>query len=368
MTNLATLTQQIQEKINRLSITEVTSYATISEEAFQNNIKNFIHEVTSGNESVFRQRLESEFFSYGPLDQLANDDNITEIIINGHNSIWFEKQGRLTKYDDTFLSPATFQLFTQKLFHECGVNPNPVEPFSKAQWCGFRVQVVVPPISSQTMIQLRKLNLKSWSLANLEEMGMMTTCQRTILTDLIEQRKNIIIIGSTGSGKTTVLNSIMKDLPSNERAIIIEDTDELRIPNLISTKLVSRPCQKNLFDEIGQMDLLKESLRLRPDRIVVGEVRGGEAKDLLMALATGHSGSLGTLHADNPNQALIRLEMLIQMGAPQWSLQAIRRLIYLSLQNIVQVRRSHDGKRVVEGIYKISSLEEFGFLVEKLDN
>ncbi|MDZ4661069.1 MAG: ATPase, T2SS/T4P/T4SS family [Pseudomonadota bacterium] len=367
MTNLSNLTLQIQEKINGLPITDVTSHINITEQGIHDSIKNFIHQLTLDKNREFRGRLESEFFSNGPLDQLITDDKITEIIIYGHSSIWFEKLGTLIKYEDTFLTPATFHLFTQKLYHECGINPSSVEPFARAQWQGFRVQIVVPPISEQTIVQLRKLNPSTWSLTDLENLEMVSSTQHVILSDLIRCRKNFIIIGATGSGKTTLLNSVMVEVPPNERVIIIEDTNELRVPNLISAKLVSRPGQKNLFDEIGQVDLVKESLRLRPDRLVVGEVRGGEAKDLLMALATGHSGSLGTLHADNPNQALIRLEMLIQMGAPQWSLQAIRRLIFLSLQNIVQVRRSLEGRRVVEGIFKISSLEDFGFLLEKID-
>ena len=367
MNNLSNLALQIQEKINGLTLTDVTSHARVKEQDFHDNIKSFIQELTGGSDDKLGPRLESEFFSNGPLDQLTLDQKITEIIINGHNSIWYEKSGRLMPSDDVFLSRATFQLFLQKLFHECGINPNSVEPFARAQWQGFRVQVVSPPVSEQTIIQLRRLNPGTWSLMDLENLEMVSSSQRAIISDLIRRRMNMVIIGSTGSGKTTLLNSVMTELPSSERVIIIEDTNELRVPNLVSAKLVSRPGQKNIFDEIGQVDLVKESLRLRPDRIVVGEVRGGEAKDLLMALATGHSGSMGTLHADNPNQALIRLEMLIQMGAPQWSLPAIRRLIFLSLQNIVQVRRSLEGKRVVEGIYKISSLEDFGFLIEQID-
>lgn len=365
MNELSRVALQVQEKINGLSLTEVTSHTTITEQHFRDNIKGFICDLAP-DKSV-QERIEREFFSNGPLDQLMRDEQITEIIVNGYNSIWYEKSGKLSKCCDSFLSPATFRLFTQKLFHESGVNPNSVDPFAKAQWQGFRLQVVTAPVSDPMIIQLRKLNVQSWRLGDLENLGMVSSPQRQIILELISSRKNLVVIGSTGAGKTTLLNSVMSEIPQNERVIIIEDTNELRVPNLVSSKLVTRPGQKHLFEEINQTDLLKESLRLRPDRLVVGEVRSGEAKDLLMALATGHSGSFGTLHADNPDQALIRLEMLIQMGAPQWSLTAIRKLIYLSLHYILQVKRIGDGKRIVEGIYKISSLEEFGFLVEKVD-
>ncbi|RYZ78974.1 MAG: CpaF family protein, partial [Proteobacteria bacterium] len=165
---------------------------------------------------------------------------------------------------------------------------------------------------------------------------------------------------------TSLINALLQTIPSNERAVVIEDTPEIELPNTSSMKLITREDPQGILKSIDQGQLLKHSLRLRPDRIVMGEIRGGEAKDLLMALATGHGGSFGTLHASDARQALIRLEMLIQMGAPQWNLPAVRRLIHLSLDYILVVEKNAEGKRQFQGIYKICSLEENGFLIEKV--
>jgi pilus assembly protein CpaF len=158
----------------------------------------------------------------------------------------------------------------------------------------------------------------------------------------------------------------LRELPQNERVVILEDTDELHVPNLSSTKMLTRLDPHNLLPPVDLSALLRHSLRLRPDRLVLGEVRGPEAKDLLLTLATGHSGSLGTLHATSAQEALIRLEMLVQLGAPQWAQATVRRLIQLSLHYVVVAQKKIEGARVLEGIYKITSLEEFGFLLEKI--
>jgi pilus assembly protein CpaF len=173
------------------------------------------------------------------------------------------------------------------------------------------------------------------------------------------------LIGPTGSGKTAVLNACLAEISKDERVVILEDTDELRCANPLSTKLLSRWDSQKILSEVTLSDLVRLSLRLRPDRLVMGEVRGPEAKDLLMALSTGHRGSLATLHAETAQQALLRLEMLIQLGAPQWSLQAVRQLIHLSLDVIV-VLKMEGRRRRLHGMWRLSSLETFGFTLEPI--
>ena len=199
----------------------------------------------------------------------------------------------------------------------------------------------------------------------LESAGWAQAPRIQMLRDLIVKQKNILFIGPTGSGKTTVLGACLRELQENERAVIIEDTDELARPNSSSAKLLTRPAQSAALPEVTLTDLVRQSLRMRPQRLVMGEVRGAEAKDLLLALATGHSGSLGTVHAADPRQALLRLEMLVQLGAPQWNVQAIRQLIQLSVDYLV-VCGNADGKRRLDGIYKVAALESFGFLLEPM--
>ena len=183
---------------------------------------------------------------------------------------------------------------------------------------------------------------------------------------LVEQKRNFLVVGTTGTGKTSILNACLKSLGSNERTVIIEDSRELTLSNSASLRLLTRDDPQKILPPIDQGDLVRHALRLRPDRLVIGEIRGPEAKDLLMALSTGHSGSFSTLHAATAAQALIRLEMLIQLGAPHWNLQAIRRLIFMSLQAIAVVGRGQNGARQLQGIFILSSLEETGFLLERL--
>ncbi len=240
-------------------------------------------------------------------------------------------------------------------------------PFADGRWHDMRVHLIIPPASGdEAVITLRRHPKNPWSFSRLREQEWAREDQLCALSRLVSEKSNFLIIGGTGSGKTSVLNACLAEIPISERALIIEDTSELKAPNAISSKLLSRRDPQGHLKDIDQSDLLKQALRMRPDRIVMGEIRGGEAKDLLMAFATGHRGCMGTLHADNARQALLRLEMLIQIGAPQWNVQAVRSLIWLSLQAVVVVGKNDKGQRKLDGIYKIASLEDIGFLIEKM--
>jgi pilus assembly protein CpaF len=187
------------------------------------------------------------------------------------------------------------------------------------------------------------------------------------LSQLVMNKDNLLIIGPASSGKTSVLKALLNECPKNERLIILEDSKELDPPSEASTQLLTRFDARGVLPHLSLSELVRQSLRMRPDRLVVGEVRGNEAKELLLALATGHRGSFGTLHASDPWQALIRLEMLIQMGAPQWSLSAIRKLILLSLNYIIVCTRDREGQRKLSGIYKLISVEDSGVIIERVN-
>jgi pilus assembly protein CpaF len=203
---------------------------------------------------------------------------------------------------------------------------------------------------------------ESFSLHDLQSAGWCDADQVNKLRGIVAEKKNCLIVGNTGSGKTTLLNALVAQA-HHERCVFIEDTPELLPANTASVKLLTRFDSQGVLPDITQSDLVKQSLRMRPDRLIIGETRGAEAKDLLMALATGHRGSMTSLHAYTPNEALLRLEMLVQMGAPQWGLDAIRRLIQLTVDVLI-VTRKEKAKWHLEGIYKISSQEKFGFIVE----
>ncbi|MBY0384737.1 Flp pilus assembly complex ATPase component TadA, partial [bacterium] len=292
-----------------------------------------------------------------PLKNLLEDQEITEILICKQNEIWYEKKGKFFKHSSYFESLVYFQNFIHLLCDESSIQFNYEHPFADGHWRGFRVHICSPPISTDVTITLRRLKPNHIDLEQLQKTGWCSPESLALLAHAISHKKNILVVGSTGSGKTTLLNSLVA-LAATDRCVFIEDTSELLCPNLFSQKLLTRKDYQGSLPEITQSDLLKQSLRMRPDRLIVGEVRGGEAKDLLMALSTGHGGSMTSLHAGSAAEALLRLEMLVQMGAPQWSLSAIRRLIQLTIDCIVVTKKDKDRWRL-DGIYKIASLESF---------
>lgn len=189
----------------------------------------------------------------------------------------------------------------------------------------------------------------------------MTAPQAEKLKTFYKDKKSLLIIGPTGTGKTSLVNSLLKLSKPLERIVCLEDTDEIKLPNTLSTKLLTRMDLHKRLQDFELSDLIIQSLRMRPDRLILGEVRGKEAKDLLMTFSTGHKGGIATLHAENPKQALWRLEMLVQMGAPSWSNDGIRRLIKLGIDYVITLG-FEGNKRKLTGIHKIQSLEPTGFL------
>ncbi|MCB0350706.1 MAG: CpaF family protein [Bdellovibrionales bacterium] len=333
----------------------------------QSQVKKLLSEQHSNLPNKAKERLTHEFFSAGPLETLIHDPEVTEIIVNGPETIWYEKRGELHEFDDHFFSPISFQNFLQRLTTESRIQVHLDRPFTDGYWRQYRVHVIIPPLAQGgAHLSLRRHPENPWSLTRLEDVGWASPKALKTIRDMIKNKMTFLIIGSTGTGKTSVLSACMQELKSTERVVIIEDTSEIHLPNKLSVKLLARQDSQGLLSNIDQCELLKQSLRMRPDRIVMGEVRGAEAKDLIMAFSTGHSGGMGTLHADNARQALYRLEMLIQMGAPQWSVQAIRHLIYFGVQGIITVKRVN-GHRQLAAIHRITTLEETGFCLESLE-
>jgi pilus assembly protein CpaF len=313
-----------------------------------------------------QQRVLSELATYGPLDTLIENPAITEIIINKNCEIWFEDQGTLHRHNDGFLTPVSQRNAYHRIFYEAQIELNIDQPFADGRWREFRIHAVAPPISGEVLICLRRHPKTSWTLEQLQANGWANGEEIKLIRKLIKEKATILVVGPTGTGKTSVLDACLQEVPPNERCLLIEDTTELHCPNAVSANLLTRRDPKRLLTEISQNELVKECLRMRPDRLIVGEIRGSEAKDLLMALSTGHKGSLSTLHADHPRQALIRLEMLVQLGSARWSLQAIRQLIFMSINYIIVTNRTPAGSRQLQGVFRLSSLEEAGITVEKI--
>lgn len=365
---LADLQGRITERLDRLQAADPRTLSPSMGDHFEEDheVRNLVREATRGASAADQERIEREYFGAGPLEPLLADPEVTEIILNGGDSLWFEKSGVLKRHDDRFLSPLTFRNFIARMSRDAGIMASIDCPFADGRWRGCRVHLITPPASGDhAVVTLRRHPANPWTLEKLEGLGWASAGAMKALRSLVAERMNFLVIGCTGSGKTSVLNACLGMLGQSERAVIIEDTSELTAPNLASTKLLTRRDPHGQLREIDQSELLKQALRMRPDRLIMGEIRGAEAKDLLMAFATGHSGCMGTLHADSARQALLRLEMLVQLGAPQWSLHAVRTLILLSLHAVVVVGRTEGGGRRLEGIYRIASLEDIGFLIEK---
>ena len=313
-------------------------------------------------------RLSAELFGLGPIETLMENKNISEIIINGKDHIFYEQKGELFFSEDTFLSELTFHNCIHRILEEAGVLINLKQPFADGSWRGWRIHITSQPIVNVDFhLSLRRHPEKPWTFSKLKDQGWAPEQALEIIKKILLEKSNLLIVGPTSSGKTSVLNACLQFLPEKERIISIEDSSELLLPNVFSTKLFTRT-NSNSPDtllNIDQSELVRQSLRMRPDRIIMGEARGPEAKDLLMALATGHSGSLGTIHANNHKQALWRLEMLVQMGAPSWNTYTIRQMITLSIEYLI-VLGPYKGERKLMGIYKLTGVEKTGFLFETL--
>ncbi len=267
-------------------------------------------------DSPIEKRILSELFESGPLKELFEDEDITEVLVNGDQHIYYEKKGKFQKHSDQFMCSMSFNNFIHKICKETHNTYDYSHPHIDTFWKGFRVHLIAQPLVNKPHLSFRRHPKNSWSLEKLEQLHWATPDAINILKSLVHAKKNIIVIGPTGTGKTSVLNSLLNEISPLERAVILEDSEELHLPNLMSVKMLTRSSENPDLKSYDLADLLKQSLRMRPERIILGEIRGPEAKDLLMMLSTGHKGGLCTLHADSAQQALLRLEMLVQLGAP----------------------------------------------------
>lgn len=330
--------------------------------------KNIYRDRTSDLSEIDQARILSELEKLGPIQTYINDEQVTEILVNQHNQVIYEKNGALNMADDFFFSRETYHDCIERLCQMCGTYINKEKPFIESQMNNMRITIIHKDLArGHHLLSIRKQASSILTLAQLQEKNWCTEDDLVLLRSLISKKENFIVVGGTSSGKTTVLQALMQEMDPRDRQVIIEDTQELRPPNSLSASLLTLTDYSQKRNSVSMTDLLKRALRLRPDRLIVGEIRGGEATDLLMALSTGHEGSCGSLHAKTHQEALLRLEMLIQMGAPQWQPHAIRRLIGLTVDYLIVVKKEN-GQRFLEGIYKVASVETTGITTMRIEN
>ncbi len=305
------------------------------------------------------QNVEDDVLGHGPLQRLLDDPSVTEIMVNGPNMIYIEQHGKLTRAPVRFASEEALRRVIERIVSRVGRRIDESSPLVDARLQdGSRVNAVIPPLAfSGSTLTIRKFAKDPFKVNDLIAFGTLSSEMAELLRACVEARLNIIVSGGTGTGKTTLLNVLSSFIPEGERIVTIEDAVELQLQQEHLVRLESRPPNIEGKGEIGIRELVRNSLRMRPDRIVVGEVRGGESLDMLQAMNTGHDGSLSTVHANTPRDAIARLETLVLMAGMDLPLRAIREQIASAVDLIVQLNRLRDGTRRVTFVTEVQGME-----------
>jgi pilus assembly protein CpaF len=310
-----------------------------------------------------RDRLLAEIaddvVGYGPLERLLADESISEVMVNGPHEIWVERQGRLYETNLRFNDDSHLRRIINKMVAQVGRRIDESSPMVDARLPdGSRVNAVIAPLSlSGPLLTIRKFAQKRFGLDELVRIGTLSRETVEFLRLGVEAELNILISGGTGAGKTTLLNALSASVPNSDRIVTIEDAAELQLKQEHVLRLEARPKNIEGEGEIAIRDLVRNSLRMRPDRIIVGEVRGAEALDMLQAMNTGHEGSLSTVHANTPRDALARIETMVMMAGFDLPMRAIRQQVASALDMIIQLERLEDGTRRVVTITEVQRME-----------
>ncbi len=327
-------------------------------------------------EKVFSDMVD-EVLGYGPLEPLLKDPSISDILVNSYRRIYVERRGRLEVTDARFKDDAHLMRIIDKIVSSVGRRIDESSPMVDARLPdGSRVNAIIPPLAIDgPSVSIRRFAVNPLELEDLIQFQTLTPEIADILKGIVRARLNVIISGGTGSGKTTLLNVLSRFIPEEERIVTIEDAAELQLKQEHRVRLETRPPNIEGKGEVVQRDLVRNSLRMRPDRIIVGEVRGKETFDMLQAMNTGHDGSLTTIHANSARDALMRLETMVAMANLEIPSEFLRRYIASAIHVVIQVSRMVDGKRKVVSIQEISGMEGnvitmqeiFAFQQKKLD-
>jgi pilus assembly protein CpaF len=315
--------------------------------------------LTRGERQRLHEAIASEILGLGPIEPLLQDDTITEIMVNGANQVYIERQGRILKTDIRFNNDDHVMRIVDRIVAPLGRRVDESSPMVDARlFDGSRVNVVIPPLSLVgPVVTIRKFSRDPLTIDDLIRFGTMTRDEQIFLEACVKARISMVISGGTGSGKTTTLNVLSSFIPANDRIVTIENAAELQLRQEHVITLESRPPNIEGLGEITIRELVINSLRMRPDRIVVGEVRGAEALDMLQAMNTGHDGSLTTLHSNGPRDALSRLETMVLMAGMELPMRAIREQIASAIKLIVHQERLKDGSRKITNITEVCGIE-----------
>ena len=305
------------------------------------------------------KRIEDEILGLGPLEPLLQDHSISDILVNGHDKIFIERHGKLEHTEVRFDDNAHLLNIIDRIVSRVGRRIDESSPMVDARLKdGSRVNAIIPPLAVDApILSIRRFAVDLLGMEDLIKLKTVTRMASKLLEAIIKTRLNVVISGGTGSGKTTTLNVLSSFIPANERVVTIEDSAELQLQQPHVVRLETRPPNIEGKGEVTQRDLVRNSLRMRPDRIVLGEVRGAEALDMLQAMNTGHDGSLTTIHANTPRDALGRVENMVAMTGLNLPVTAVRAQMVSAFDVVLQTERLEDGRRLLVSVQEINGME-----------
>jgi pilus assembly protein CpaF len=361
--------QEMKSRLHRALINrmDLTKLAALSQEQVHAEVSRLAESVLAQEamplSSSERERLvndvQHELFGLGPLEPLLADPTICDILVNSHGTIYVERHGKLEVTNVAFKDDEHLMRVIERIVSSVGRRIDESSPMVDARLRdGSRVNAIIPPLSIDgPVLSIRRFGAEPLRMNSLIENKALTRDIADMLQMCVSARLNVLISGGTGAGKTTLLNALSAYIPEDERIVTIEDSAELQLQQPHVVRLETRPPNIEGKGEVTQRDLVRNALRMRPDRIVIGEVRGGEAIDMLQAMNTGHDGSLTTIHANTPRDAVARLETMIQMTGMRLSDRAMRQQIAAAIDLVIQVARLSDGTRRLTSISEITGME-----------
>ena len=366
-----------KRKVRELVLAEVAPKATgLSENALAAEVKTALDKILQREDvkvsprerRAFVQEMISDTLGYGPLDPLLSDTSVTEIMCNNYDDVWIERDGKLHHTGASFTDDQQYRHVIEKIVAGVGRRIDEASPMVDARLPdGSRVNAILPPLAIHgPILTIRKFAADPYTVKDLINFGTFTLDLSVVMEACVRGKLNILVSGGTGTGKTTNLNVLSSFIPEGERIVTIEDAAELQLQQSHVLSLEARPPNAEGAGEVKIRDLVRNALRMRPDRIIVGEVRGAEALDMLQAMNTGHEGSMTTVHSNGPRDALSRLETMVLMAGYELPVKAIREQIHSALNLIMHLDRMPDGRRVVTSVTELQGMEGDTILLQEI--
>jgi pilus assembly protein CpaF len=339
----------LDEAVARNQIREITTRLLLEESA----------PLSLAQRQFVTRRIEDEVMGHGPLEPLLADPTISDILVNGSQQVYIERHGKLEMTEVRFNDDAHLMNIIDRIVSAVGRRVDESSPMVDARLKdGSRVNVIIPPLALDgPMMSIRRFAIELFKVEDLIRLGTINEQMAMVLKAIVHGRLNVVISGGTGAGKTTLLNIVSGFVPVTERVVTIEDSAELQLQQPHVVRLETRPPNIEGKGQVTQRDLVRNALRMRPERIIVGEVRGAEALDMLQAMNTGHDGSLTTIHANSPRDALSRIETMVSMTGITFPIRALRAQMASAINVVIQVQRDEDGRRRLVSLQEINGME-----------